>query len=241
MSHAGTLVRLAALELWTSFRLLAGLAALLGAGVATLVVGELAGPASPTSRPALGAVFAIGLALATAVVAALVAGAVSADRRRGFAGWLVSRSAPRASLLIAWLGAGVPLLVVGGAASAVVAWLAMLAHGAASPGDAAAFAAGAVACLAAGVAALALALLVGAVLRPLAASLATGVVVAAWLLGMAVASGPAGVPGAGFATLATFHLAEPSAGTGLASAGTALGLAAVVLVLALAAFERADL
>lgn len=238
MTHAATLVRLAVLELWTSFRLLGSLAALLGAGGATLLAGELLGPTGPP----LGWVFAVALALALAVVAALVAGAVAGDRRRGFAGWLVSRSAPRATVLVAWLGAGTPLVVAGGAVSGVVAWLALLADGAAVPSEAASFAAAVAACLAAGIAALAVALLAGAILRPRAATLATGVAVAGWLLVMVVASAAEGsVPGAGFTTLATFHLAGKPVATGLAATGASLALAAVVLVLALMAFERADL
>ena len=246
MTHAWTLFRLAMLELWTSYRLLAALAVMLASGGLALVAAEVADPASMPGgvpgRPPVGAWFGLALALAVAVVAALVAGALAGERRRGFSGWLVSRSAPRATLVVAWFGAGALVILAGGAISAIVAWLAVISRGTASPDAAASFAAAAASCLAAAMAAVALGVLAGVTLVPALATLAAGTATAAWLIGMALAVPVAAyVPGGGFVTMATSHLAAQPVAVSLGSAGVSLALAAAMLVLAQVAFARIDL
>lgn len=243
MTHAGTLFRLAVLELWTSFRLLAALAALLASGAVAVVTAALIDPmtAQPAGRLAIGAAFAVALALGISLVTAIIAGALAGERRRGFAGWLVSRSAPRATLVVGWFWAGALLVVTGGIVSGVVAWLALASAGTTSAAAAGPFAAAVASALAAGLAAVALGLLAGATLPPIAAGGGAALVSAAALVGMAVLAPSGELPGAGFAALATFHLAPRPVADGLASAGAALAMAAVLLIGALVAFERADL
>lgn len=243
MSATATLVRLAALELWTSFRLLGGLTALLASGGVALLAAELPGlpSAGSVAREPVVAAYAIALAAGMAITAALTAGAVAGERHRGFAGWLVSRTAPRASLLVAWFGVGSATLVAGGAVSGLVGWLAAVSHGAALPEQAMAYAAALAGCLAAGVAGIALALLLGVLAPPTVATLGTLVLVGAWLVGTAVAAPPDAYPGGAFATLAAFHLTERPIADGLRGAGMSLAAAAGLLVMALAAFARVDL
>lgn len=244
MSATATLVRLAALELWTSFRLLAAVAALLASGGVALVAAELAGPPAAggsVARAPVVAWYGIALAGGMTVVAGLIAGAVAGERHRGFAGWLVSRSAPRASLLVAWFTVGSAVVIVGGVASGAVGWLAIVSHGAALPGQAAAFAAALAGCLAAGVGGIAVALLVGVLAPPPAAGALALLLVGAWLVGTSVALPTDAYPGGAFATLAAFHLADRPVADGLRTAGIALAAAAALLVVALAAFARVDL
>ncbi len=244
MSSGLTLVRLALLELWTSFRLLAALAALGASGcVALLAIGlQPSTPLGPTiaSAAPIAGWYATALAIATAVTAALVANAVAAERTRGFSGWLVSRTAPRSSLAVAWFAAGGLLVIGGGALSALIAWLALTAGPDTRPSDLPAFMAATAACLAAGLAAVAVAVAVGATVPPLPAFVATGIAVAAWLVGAALLS-PDAAPGGGFAALAAFHATTRPVATGLESAGATLGIAAAALVGALASFGRVDL
>jgi hypothetical protein len=239
-----TLARLAALELWTSFRLLGGLAILLASGGLALVVAAMTGTARGplvAAAPPVAAWYGIALAVATALVAAVVAGAFAADRTRGFSGWLVSRTAPRSSVLIGWFAVGAALMVVGGALSGVIAWLALLANGLVVPEQSGGFAAAMAACLACGVAGIAIGLLLGSVMSARWAMLGTAALVAGWLVGAAVALPLEGPPGGGFVTLATFHLGRGPIAESLRSAGMTLGLAAAVLVIALATFSWVDL
>lgn len=244
MSVTVTLVRLAALELWTSFRLLAGSVALLASGGVALMVAGLEGPpgtGGSVARAPVMAWYGIALAVGIAIVAALVAGAFAGERHRGFAGWLVSRTAPRASLLIAWFITGGAMVIVGGAVSGIIGWLAIVSHGAAQPGQAATFAAALAGCLAAGVGGIAVALLLGVLVPPVVAAAAALLLVGAWLVGTSVAVPTDAYPGGAFATLAAFHLADRPIADGLRSAGVTLAAAAALLVVALAAFARVDL
>ncbi|MEO8246190.1 MAG: hypothetical protein ABI622_03635 [Chloroflexota bacterium] len=239
-----TLARLAALELWTSFRLLGSLAILLASGGIAVAVGSVtAGSRGPlvASAPPVAGWYGIALAVAVALVAGMVAGAFAADRARGFSGWLVSRTAPRSSLLVAWFGVGTALMVAGGALSGLIAWLALLGGGLVVAEQAPAFAGAMAACLACGVVSVAVGLLAGTVLATHWAMLTTVLLIAAWLGGAAVALPAETLPGGGFVTLATFHLGRGPIGDSLLSAGVTLGLAAAVLVMALAAFSWVDL
>ena len=245
MSVQPTLTRLVALELWTSFRLLAALALLLTSGAVALLVSELSrgAPRGPlVAAPNAGAAwYALALATALAGVAGLFGAALAGDRRRGFSGWLVSRTAPRASLLLAWFGVAAAVLALGGSLSGMIAWLALVAHGIAVPEQAAPFAAAVGACLAAGLAGIGIGLLAGTILPPMAAALATLLVVGGWLIGTTLLLPVASAPGGGFVSVATFHLAGASIAESLRAAGLSLAVAAAVLVAALAAFGRVDL
>ena len=239
-----TLARLAALELWTSFRLLGSLAILLASGGVALAVAAITGSARGplvAAAPPVAAWYGIALAVALALVAGVVAGAFAADRSRGFSGWLVSRTAPRASLLVAWFAVGATVVVIGGALSGLIAWLSLLAHGLVVAEQALAFTVAIAACTGCGVVGVALGLLAGTLLPPRWAVLATVAIVAAWLVGAVAALPVEAPPGGGFVTLATFHLGRGPVADSLRSAGMTLGLAAAVLILALAAFSWVDL
>lgn len=239
MRRAATLVQLALGELWTSFRLLAMLGVLVAGGVATVAAAELQPGAG--ARGALPGWYAVTLAVAVAIVGGLVAGAFAAQRRRGFAAWLVARTVPRATLVVAWLVAAVLPLLAGVALSALIAWLTLVSHGT-DPAASDAFAAAAASCGAAGVAALALALVAGVLLPPAAATAAALALTGGWLVGaILLLPAEASVPGGGFVTLASLHLAAEPAAVSTASAGASLALAAGLLVIALAAFSRIDL
>ncbi len=244
MTATVTLARLATLELWTSFRLLGSLAVLLASGGVALTVSAFTGSARGplvAAAPPVAAWYATALAVALALVAGVVAGAFASDRSRGFSGWLVSRTAPRAALLVAWFAVGAAVLVVGGALSGLIAWLSLLANGQVGAEQALAFTGAIAACLACGVVGVALGLLAGTLLPPRWAVPVTVVIVAAWLVGAIAALPVEVVPGGGFVSLATFHLGRGPFADSLRSAGMSLGLAAAVLVLALAAFSRVDL
>ena len=239
-----TLARLAALELWTSFRLLGSIAILLASGGVAMAVAAITGSARGplvAAAPPVAAWYGIALAVALAMVAGVVAGAFAADRSRGFSGWLVSRTAPRASLLVAWFAVGTAVVVLGGTLSGLIAWLSLLANGLVVQEQALAFTGAIAACLACGVGGVALGLLAGSLLRPRWALLATAVVVAAWLVGAVVALPVEAAPGGGFVTLAAFHLGRGPVADSLRSAGMTLGVAAALLVVALAAFSWVDL
>lgn len=239
-----TLTRLAALEMWTSFRLLGGMAIMLASGGVALglaaIMGSARGPLVAAAPP-VAAGYGIALAVAVALVAGLVAGAFAGDRARGFSGWLVSRTAPRSSLLVAWFAVGAALIVVGGALSGLIAWLALLSYGVVVPEQVLGFAAAIAASLACGVVGVAVGLLAGTFLPARWAFVVTVVLVAVWLVGAAVALPVETVPGGGFVTLATFHLGRGPIADSLRSTGVTLSLAAAFLVVALAAFSWVDL
>ena len=123
MRRFGTVTGLALRELWISFRLLLVMGVLIVAAVPSAML--------PHTTPALAATplesplewFAIGLALALGVVGGMAASALSLERRRGSAGWLVIRAVPRRVVLLGWFAAFVLLLVVGLLPGAVLVWL----------------------------------------------------------------------------------------------------------------------
>jgi ABC-type transport system involved in multi-copper enzyme maturation permease subunit len=236
-----TLVGLALRELWFSYRLLAVLGALL---VAALPVTLL----PPASAPHLAgapldplAWHATAVAGALTLAAAIAAGTLSAELRRGTFAWLAVRAVPRASILLAWFAAFAVVQAIGLALAATIAAVS-LGAGEALSGGLAAFVVANGAVAAAGMAATAIGLLLGAFLPPLAAMSVTLLVVGAALLGAAI--GPLGLPPlptGGLALLAGIDTeTHPIAGA-LRSSGTALAVAASLLVLARARLERVDL
>ena len=244
MTATVTLARLAALELWTSFRLLGSIAILLASGGLALTAAAITGSARAplvATAPPVATWYAIALAVALALVSGVVAGAFAADRSRGFSGWLVSRTAPRASLLVAWFAVGTAVVVVGGALSGLIAWLSLLSNGLVVAEQALAFTGAIAACLASGVVAIAIGMLAGTLLPSRWAVVGTAVIVAAWLVGAVLALPIEAAPGGGFVTVATLHLGHGPLADSLRSAGMTLGLAAALLIVALAAFSWVDL
>ena len=244
MRRFGTVTGLALRELWISFRLL------LAVGV--LILAALPSAMLPHTTPALAAAplesplewFAIGLAMALGVVSAMAAAALSGERRRGSAGWLVIRAVPRPVILLGWFAAFVLLLVAGLLPAASLVWLTVAAP-ASDVGDVAPFLAPVIGAWAAGAAAVAIGLLLGSLLTPWPAGLLTLLITAGMLLaavlGVAPALSAASTPTAGLAILGDLPNQARPVADALRSSGTSLVVAAVALILASAALARADL
>ena len=232
MSQAGVVTRLAVRELWITFRLVVLLVAFVAVGAAVALV--------PAPLPLTMQRLAGGLGAATLLVAAAAAWSIAEERARGRAGWLVTRSVPRGTLLGGWFAATAAIALVGLSAAAVLGWLA--ASGVSFGLDPAGYAAVMLAVAASVMAAVALGLLTGTVLGPRAAVLASllaGIAVAAvaWLL-------PASdglVPGSAFLSLAALREGPAAPGAAWQATGVALLTAAMLLVLARLALSRADL
>jgi hypothetical protein len=228
-----TLTRMAVRELWISFRLLLLLALPIAVGLLAL----LFPPDSGITQPAL----AWGLAGVATAAGGVAAAAWASERRRGTAGWLSLRAVPRASILIAWFaGLAFPLLV-GTAAGALLVWLGT-GVAASPPLDALSYASLVGATAVAGLQALAIGILFGSFLRPIAAAVlavvASGAVLGAGLL---VSSEPPLVPTAGLGLLAqATDLLRPLA-DGLQALGIGLTLTGLLLGAALLIFNRVDL
>jgi ABC-type transport system involved in multi-copper enzyme maturation permease subunit len=235
-----TLIGLALRELWLSYRLLAMLAALVAAALPVALLPELPGvtvAGVTLERPGW---FAAGLAGALALVAGIAAGTISGERRRGTLAWLAVRAVPRTTVLLAWFGAFGLVLALGLAAAAALAASSL--GGTLVASRPAAFIAVSGAVAAAGLAATATGLLVGTLLRPVAAVLVTLIMVGGTLL--VAALGPPGwslLPAAGLAILAGFDDAARPIADATRSSGTALAVAAGLLLLAAARLERVDL
>ncbi len=244
MRRFGTVTGLALRELWISFRLL------LVVGV--LVVAAVPSAMLPHTTPALAASplesplewFAIGLALALGVVGGMAGAALSRERRRGSAGWLVIRAVPRPVILLGWFAAFVLLLAAGLLPAAALVWLTVAAP-ASDVGDAWPFLAPMIGTWAAGAAAVAIGLLLGTLLTPWPAGLLTLLVTAGFLLvavaGVAPQLSTAPAPAAGLAILGDLPNQARPVGDALRASGSSLVVAAVALILATAVLGRADL
>lgn len=233
MTQAATVTRLAVRELWISYRLLVVLVALVGAGAAVALV--------PASLDALASRLGLGLGFASAVASAVAGWSIAEERELGRAGWLVSRSVPRGTLLAGWFVALAGATLAGATTAALLGWLAM---SAVAPNlDAASFAAGAAAAGGHALAAVGLGLTLGTVLpRRMAAVTAAlwtvGPLAVAWLVVPGVANL---LPGGGFVVLAA--VAEPGASVaaGLRSIGIGLATTALLLIVARRSLDRVEL
>jgi hypothetical protein len=228
VSATATVTRLAVRELWISFRLLALLAVYVGAGT---VVALLPAPVAVTLER-----LALGLAASMVVGAAIAAGALSTERALGRAGWLVTRSISRSTLVVGWFIALGGTSLVGLAAAGILGWLAV--SGPLSPVDPAAFAAVLIGAGAMSLAGVAMGLALGAVLRPLLAML-----VALALGAATVAAFHLLVPGFVLPVTALADLAtvDRPVAIGVTGAGACLMAAAAALVLARIGLGRMDL
>ncbi|HEX7197425.1 MAG TPA: hypothetical protein VF364_11410 [Candidatus Limnocylindria bacterium] len=225
MSRAGVVTRLALRELWITFRLLLLLAAYIGTGAAVALV--------PAPMPVMLERLAIGLAASSVIGAATAAWSLSRERGLGRAGWLVTRSIPRATILVGWFLALGIVTALGLAAAGVLGWLAATGSGTVTVLHPFAFGA-VVASIGCGALALiGLGLLVGALLRPgpatlIAAVLGTAAVGVPWLAAPRVAAPPEAL--ALLPALASpITVAAQGAGGSMVAAGFLLLLARVVL------------
>ncbi|MDQ3690989.1 MAG: hypothetical protein M3406_13340 [Chloroflexota bacterium] len=228
MSQTGVVTRLALRELWISFRLLLLLTAYVAVGAAAALI--------PGSLPAILVRLAIGVSAAMVVGAALAAWSLSRDRVLGRAGWLATRSIPRGTILVGWFVALALVSVLGLVAVGALGWLA--ASTASSSLDPVAFGAtfGAIAC--GSLVLLALGLLFGAALPPLAATV--GAAVASVLI---VAAAWFALPRVALPVEALVHLPRLPGPIAIAlqGGGASLALAALLVLAARAALERVDL
>ena len=240
MSRFLTLVGLALRELWISFRLLVVMALLIGAGLPAALLSQAVTPDLAGAPPDALGWFALALAAALALVSGIAAATLADERRRGAAGWMAVRAVPRASIVLAWFTAFGALLTLGLVPLALLAWLSLGA--AVLPGGALPLVAVTASAGCTGMAAIALGLLSGSLLPPWPALVVAALPTAAVLL--LTAAGQAGwwsLPAGGLDVLARLDAAARPVADAMRAGGAALGVAAVTLVLATAAFERADL
>lgn len=232
MSQGRLVTRLAIRELWMTFRLLLVIVGFVG--TSALLVLIPGAPAITMER------LAAGLGISTVIVAGVAGWSLADERTAGRAGWLVSRSVSRGEVLAGWFWGLVTIAVVGLAGAGLLAWLAI--YSLPVTFDAAAFVATLGAVAATITAAVAAGLLAGALFRtwvagllPALACLACGVV--AWVL----RPDQPLVPGGAYRLVAEITTGQTLLSEALQAAGVALALAAVILVLARLAIERADL
>jgi hypothetical protein len=232
VTQARTVAWLAARELWMTFRLLLVLIVSVGAGA---VVGLLPAPVPQTM-----ARLAAGLALAITVAAAVAAWSLAEERVSGRAGWLITRSVARATYLSGWYGALVLGPLAGLAAGATLGWLAIPRGSVSVLADE--YVAAIVAVATTLLAAVALGLLAGAVLRPRGAMI-VAVAACAVAAGVAVMlpSAAPWLPGGQLVLLAGTAGPDSVMGDALRAAGFGLALSAALFVACRLALERADL
>lgn len=232
MTQTGVVARLALRELWISFRLFAVIVGFVAAGAIVALV--------PEPLPQLMERLALGFGVASLVAAVVAAWSIADERRLGRAGWLVSRSVPRRTLFLGWFLAVSGVALAALVPATMIGWLA--ATNVTLGLEAGGYLARMLAVAGTAMAAVAIGSVAGTLLGPRVAALVT-VAVLLWLATIAWV-GPVDssvVPGGAFGELAA--LREPGSGTasGLRGAGVALATTAVVLIIGLAAIERADL
>jgi hypothetical protein len=228
VSQTGVVTRLAVRELWISFRLLALLVAYVGVGALVALL--------PAPAATILARLSVGLTVAMIVGAGIAADALSTERVLGRAGWLVTRSITRGTVLVGWFLALAGVTLVGLGAAAMLGWLAATASLPTLQPTPYAAVVGGVAAI--GLAAVAMGLLLGVMLPPLPA-MVTAVVVGVVVAGVSHLVLPAGVvPLTALGELATL---DRPVGIGMQGAGIGLAVTAVMLVLARVAIGRMDL
>lgn len=228
MRHTAVIARLALRELWISYRLLLVLAAYIGVGAVVALI--------PAPLPTTFERLSIGMSAATLVAVATAAGSISVERSLGRAGWLVTRSIGRGTLLVGWFVALSGVMLVGLGATGALGWLA--ASSTETRVEPRAYAATLAGIAATAVAAIALGLLLGCLLRPRTAVLAA--IVACMAIGVAVWLGLPGVRMPVVALMELPGLARPIA-VALQGTGVCLAAAAAILAVARIVFARVDL
>jgi ABC-type transport system involved in multi-copper enzyme maturation permease subunit len=239
MNRLRTLSWMALHEMWISFRLIAVIGLPLLGGLLAMVV-----PPDLVGVTAVGGAafwYAVGASVAIAIAAGLAAATMAHERRRGTVAWMAVRAVPRSAILLSWFVAFGLLLAAGIVLGSVGAWLAAVGRAEATP-DAMPYAAAVGATIGAGLVAVGAGLLVGTFLPTLPAGV-LGVGLGAVVLAAAVGTAPGGLPTptGGISLLAHLDGAVRPVGEALTSAGAALGVAAVLLVLAVMGLERSDL
>lgn len=232
MSQSGVVTRLAMRELWITFRLFVVVAGFIGIGAVTALV--------PGSLPDVMLRLGIGLGAASIMAGMTAAWSFAEERARGRAGWLVTRSVSRSTLLVSWFGALAVLVLGATSVAGALGWL--TASSVSLRLDAVTFVVAMLAVSATALLAVALGLLLGTLAgsRPAAAAtLVLGIAVGAlaWL----VPVGGELIPGGAMAQLAAVREASTSQAALWRSAGAAFLATAVILGLARTLLESAEL
>lgn len=232
MSRPAVMARLAMRELWISFRLFAIIATFIAAGALVVFL--------PTPLPRTMGTLAVALGVATAVTAAVSAWSMAEERQAGRAGWLVTRSLSRGTLLAGWFVAVGGIGLVALAAAGVLGWLAASAVTLRlEPAGYISLLGGVAGAL---LAAVAIGLTAGIVAGPRrAALLALLVCVAAGVAAWVLPGDASRLPGGAFGALGALSEPGTAIGPGLRAAGIGLACAAGVLVLARLLLDRAEL
>lgn len=232
MSQATVVTRLAVRELWITFRMLALLAGFIGVGALVALL--------PAPLPTVLERLALGLGAAAILSGAVAAWSFADERTLGRAAWLVTRSVSRGTLLAGWFAALAGLALAGTAVAGLLGWL--TASAVSLRLDAVTFASPIVGGAATVLAAIALGLLLGTVLRGriaigLMVAIGVGLGALAWL----VPGAGDLVPGAALVDLAAVREGAAAPVTGLRAAGAALVATAVLLAATRLLLERAEL
>lgn len=239
MNRLRTLSGMAIHEMWISFRLIVVLGLPLLGGLLAIV-----GPPDLVGVTAVGGAgfwYAVGASVAIAITAGLAAGTMAHERRRGTVAWMAVRAVPRSAILVSWFVAFGLLLGAGILLGSIGAWLAALGRAEATP-DAIPFTAAVGATVGAGLVAIAIGLLVGAILPPFPA-MSLGIVSGAVALAAAIVTAPGGLPSptGGIGLLAHLDGTARPVAEALRSAGAALAATAALLVLGVMSLGRSDL
>ena len=244
MTVLAALFRLAVLDAWISYRLVAFVAALGAVGLIVPLVAFSVPPAISGGAKAPSVIDALswyGAALGAigALLAASAANVMARDRVTGTAGWLLAGPVPRGAFYVSSLLAFAAIAFLGMTLSAVAAWLTLASLGAAPDGGTFAIAAAAAtACL---IVVVALGLAVGTVLPSGRAGLAAaGVTVVLLATGLILPGVARWLPTGGLVRLAPVTLVDGLPG-GLQALGAAVAAMAVLAALGALALSRAEL
>lgn len=232
MSQSGVVARLAVRELWITFRLL-----LLVAGFVAMAAAVALLPAPlPDVMQRLG----LGLGVAVIVTATITAWSFAEEVSRGRAGWLVTRSVSRSTLLAGWFLAVAALVMLGIGVAGILGWL--TASGVSLRLDPTTFALAMLAVAATALLAVAVGLLVGIVAPP-GVAVVVGLLVGVMAGTLAWVTPVAGelIPGGAMVHLAAMRETGASHAALWRSTGSALLGTALALGLARLLLERAEL
>ena len=254
MNRMRTLTRMALHEMWISFRMMLLVAIPLIGGIGVIALPP--GLSGATAVGGAGFWFAVAACGAIGIATGLAALTIAHERSRGTVAWMAVRAVPRSAVLLSWFIAFGILLLGGIILGSIGAWLTAIDR-AETPPDPLPFAAAVAASASAGLACVAGGLLFGfcAVLFGCYDShritdrfdifyymlLALGLAVPILVVAILTPGAGLPLPIAGIGLLAHLDTASRPLAAALQAGGSALAMTAVLLVLASAGLERANL
>ncbi len=239
MNRMRTLTRMALHEMWISFRMMLLVAIPLIGGLGVIALPP--GLSGVTAVGGAGFWFAVAACGAIGIATGLAALTIAHERSRGTVAWMAVRAVPRSAVLLSWFIAFGILLVGGIILGSIGAWLTAIDR-AETPPDPLPFAAAVAASASAGLACVAGGLLLGTVMRARPAMLlALGLAVPILVVAILTPGAGLPLPIAGIGLLAHLDTASRPLAAALQAGGSALAMTAVLLVLASAGLERANL